>query len=80
MDINNIHSTIIENLKVSNNLEVINGLENAMAGASTGSEGLGLTGKYLYDLKKNNPVVYRLIKEEIKEYLTYCKQNGLFIK
>ena len=80
MDINSIYSTIIEKLKASNNLEVIDGLENAMASASTDSEGLGLTGKYLYDLKRNNPVVYRLIKEKIKEYLTYCRQNGLIIK
>lgn len=80
MDINIVYNRMIEKLRASNNFDVLEELENSDAGAATGSEGLALTGKYLFDLKYHNPSVYELIKEQIKEYLTYCEQNGLIIK
>lgn len=80
MDINIVYNKMIEKLRASNNLDVITELENSAAGAATGGEGLALTGKYLFDLKHNNPSVFKLIKEQITEYLDYCKQNGLIIK
>ena len=80
MDINIVYNKIIEKLRASNNLDVIAELENSDAGAATGSEALMATGFYLSSLKRNNPSAYELIKEQIKEYLNYCKQNGLIIK
>jgi len=80
MDINIVYNEMIEKLKASNSLDVISALENSAAGAATGSEALMSTGFYLSSLKQNNHLVYELIKEQIKEYLKYCKQNGLIIK
>lgn len=79
MDINIVFNKMIEKLRASNNLGVTAELENSVAGAATGGEGLALTGKCLFDLKYNNPSAYELIKNQIKEYLNYCKQNGLII-
>jgi hypothetical protein len=80
MDINIVYNKIIKKLEDSNNLDIISNLEAASAGAATGSEGLVLTGGYLFDLKYNNPGVYELLKEQIVEYLKYCKQHGIIIK
>ncbi len=80
MDINIAYNKMIEKLRASNSLDVITKLENSDAGAATGSEALMATGFYLVSLKHNNPSAYELIKEQIKEYLNYCNQNGLVIK
>jgi hypothetical protein len=80
MDINIVYNKMMEKLRASNNLDVIAELENSDAGAATGSEALMATGFYLSSLKHSNPFVYELIKEQIMEYLNYCKQNGLIIK
>ena len=80
MDINIVYNKMIEKLKAYNNLDVIADLENSDAGAVTGSEALMATGYYLSSLKRNNPLVYELIKEQIMEYLEYCKKNGIIIK
>jgi hypothetical protein len=80
MDINIIYDKMIEKLKESKKLDVIAELENSDAGAATGSEALMATGFYLSSLKNDNPLVYELIKEQILEYLKYCKQHGLIIK
>jgi len=79
MDINVVYNKMIEKLKVSNNQDVIIEIKNSAIGAATGSEALMLTGFYLLRLKQNNPLVYQLIKEEIKKYLKYCNENGLII-
>ena len=71
---------MVEKLKASNYLDVIEELENSSAGAATGSEGLMDSGFFLYNLKHNKPLVYDLIKDQIKDYLKYCKLNGLIIK
>ncbi len=80
MDINAVYDKIVDKLKASNNLDVLVEIENSDAGAATGSEALMATGFYLASLKNNNPVAYELIKEQISEYLKYCKENGLIIK
>ncbi len=80
MDINVVYNKMIDKLRASNNLEVLTELENSVAGAATGSEALMATGFYLEGLKNKKPLVYELLKEQIKEYLNYCKQNGLIIK
>ncbi len=80
MDINIVYNKMIEKLRGSNNLDVITDLENSAIGAATGSEALMLTGGFLTSLKHNNHFAYDLIKEQIDEYLRYCKQNGLVIK
>jgi hypothetical protein len=75
-----VYNKMIEKLKMSNRLDVIEELENSAVGAATGGEGLALTGKYLLNLKCNNPLVYELIKDPILEYLNYCKENGFIIE
>jgi hypothetical protein len=80
MDINLVYNKIIEKLKASDNLNVVAELENFIASAATGSEALMASAFYLSSLKHNNSSVYELIEEQIKEYLKYCKQNGLIIK
>lgn len=80
MDINKVYNEIVDKLKASNNLDVLKELESSDAGAATGSEALMATGFYLSNLKHNNSLIYELIKEQIKEYLKYCKENGLIIK
>ena len=80
MDINLVYSKIIEKLEASNNQNVIAELENSSAGAATGSEALMSSASYLSNLQHDNPLVYELIKELIKDYLKYCKENGLIIK
>ena len=80
MNINTVYNKIIDKFRASNNLDVLVELENSDAGAATGSEALMATGFYLVSLKNKNPVVYELIKEQIREYLKYCKDYGLIIK
>jgi hypothetical protein len=80
MDINSVYNKIIEKLRETNNLDIVEGLERSSMGASTGSEALVLTGNYLSNLKQNNPAIFQLIKEQIMDYFEYCKQNGLVIR
>ncbi|MDR3711323.1 MAG: hypothetical protein P4L51_00785 [Puia sp.] len=79
MDINIVYDEMVEKLKASNNQNVLEELEKSDAGASTGSEALSMTGFYLSSLKRNNPSIYELLKEQIKEYLKYCQKNGIII-
>jgi hypothetical protein len=79
MDINIVYDEMVEKLKASNNLNVLKELENSDVGAATGSEALSMTGFYLSSLKNNNPSIYELLKEQIIEYLKYCKRNGIII-
>jgi hypothetical protein len=55
MDINIIYNKLIEKLKSSNNLNIIEDLERISASAVTGGEGLTFTGRYLLGLKENAP-------------------------
>ncbi len=80
MDINIVYNKIVEKLKTSNNAEVFTGLESSLAGAATGSEALTASASYLLSLKYKNPEAYIMIKDLIKDYLEYCKDNGLIIK
>lgn len=79
MNITALYATIIERLNESGNKDIVEHLDNLVGSAVTGSEGLGLTGKYLFDLRKNNPLVYEGLKPLITEYLKYCNQNGIII-
>jgi hypothetical protein len=79
MDVNIIYNKIVEKLEHSDSKEIITGLENCMASATTGSEALMLSASYLHDLKNNNPKIYTLIKNDVKDYLKYCKLKGLII-
>ena len=80
MDIDVIYERILEKLVILDELEIIDKLELSSAGAATGSEALMLTGSFLSNLKHNNSYLYTQLKEEIWEYLDYCKKNGLIIK
>ena len=80
MDINLVYNNIIEKLEASNNQDVIEELQSSLASAATGSEALMSSASYLLNLKHNNPLVYELIKELIKDYQKYCKENGLIVK
>lgn len=80
MDINLVYNKIIEKLEASDNQNIIAELEKSSAVATTGSEVLMSSASYLLNLKYNNPSVYELIKEQINDYLIYCKENGLIIK
>lgn len=80
MDINIVYNRIVEKLKASNNQNILEELEGSLAGAATGSEALMSSASYLSKLKYNHPSVYELIREQIKDYIDYCKQNGLIIK
>lgn len=80
MDINIVYNKILEKLEASNNQKIVTELENSVTGAATGSEALMSSAFYLSSLKHDNPSVYELIKEQVKEYLKYCKENGLVIK
>jgi hypothetical protein len=78
--IDQIYNPIIQKLNDSGYESIAIDLESSSAGAATGSEGLMLAGKYLFDLRKLNPPAYELIKELVREYLHYCKENGLIIR
>lgn len=80
MDITELYNTIIERLNKSGYTDVVNNLESLLAAAATGSEALSSTGKYLFDLKKNEFMAYKSIKELIVEYIKYCKKNGIIIE
>ena len=80
MDITELYNTIIERLNKSGHQAIATDLDNLTAAAATGGEGLESTGGYLFDLKKNNPLVYESIKELIAEYLKYCRRNGIIIE
>ncbi len=77
---NIVYNKIIEKLEASNNRNVITELKSSIAGAATGSEALMSSAFYLLNLRHSNPYVYKLIKEQIKEYHKYCEENGLTIK
>jgi len=79
MDINIVYNKILDTLTVSENVKVLTDLKNVDAGAVTGTEALMATGFFLSGLKHNNPLVYELLKEQIIDYLKYCKQNGIII-
>jgi hypothetical protein len=78
--IDQIYDPIIQKLHDSGFESIIIDLERVSAGAATSSEALMLMGKYLFDLRKLNSPAYELIKELIREYLNYCKENGLIIR
>ena len=80
MDINIIYNKLIEKLKSSNNLNIIEDLERISAGAVTGGEGLTFTGRYLLDLKENAPSVFLLLEDDIIDYKKYCKRYGITFK
>jgi hypothetical protein len=80
MDITELYNTIIERLNKAGNKGMAEDLDNLLAAAATGGEGLSSTGKYLYDLKTDAPSVYKSIEELIVEYLKYCRKNGIIIE
>jgi hypothetical protein len=80
MDITVTYNSIIEKLNKAGYEIIAADLNTLIAAGATGSEILFSTGKYLLDLKKNNPLAYETIDEFVVEYLKYCKQNGIIIK
>jgi len=79
MNITELYNTIIERLNKSGHETIATDLENLLAAAATGGEGLSSTGRYLFDLKRNNQIAYKTIEDLIADYLKYCKQNGIII-
>jgi hypothetical protein len=80
ININLIYDSIISKLKSSNYLDVIGSFEDSSAGAATGSEALMEQGSFLLSLRHSNPSAYKLIEDEVIEYVNYCKQHGLIIR
>lgn len=80
MDINIIYNEILSKLTEHGHPEKVTDLQNLLASASTGSEALGTTGKYLKDLKGINTPVYNSIHTLVEEYLDYCAKNGIIIE
>lgn len=80
IDINSIYNLIVEKLRNSNHSEVILELEKSNAGAATGSEALLMQASYLLSLKKLQPLIFKIIEDEIKNYIKFCEKNGLFPK
>ena len=80
MNITEVYNGIIERLNKSGHSDVAKDLEDLLASAATGSEALGLTGKYLSDLKENKFLIYKSIKDLVIEYIKYCKKNGVIIE
>jgi hypothetical protein len=80
MDINVVYNTMLEKLRTSNRPDLVTGLEESAAGAATGSEALIDTALYLANLKSTCTSVYELLREEIKQYNEYCRQNGIQIR
>ncbi len=79
-DINIIYNEIVEKLETSNNKEILAAFQNAAAGAVTGSEALIDQGSYLAGLKTTNPAIYKLLEQQINDYVKYCRHNGLLIR
>lgn len=79
MNITEIYNQIIEKLDKFGYNYISGDLNKLLRAAATGGEGLESSGSYLFDLKKNNPAAYEIIKDLIEEYLEYCKQNGIII-
>lgn len=77
MNIDSIYNKIIDNLEKAGLTDNVKNLEDLLAKASTGSEALSLTGKYLFDLLKTKSVTHNSIKPLILEYLKYCEINGI---
>jgi hypothetical protein len=80
MDVDIIYNTIKERLNQSSFFEIVRDLDKLLAAGATGGEILSSTGRYLFNLKKNEPFAYKIINEEIAEYLKYCEQSGIIIK
>jgi hypothetical protein len=58
---------------------VVTDLRDQIASGSTGGEIMGLVGKYLKNLKKNNSEAYSILENEIVEYLSECKRYGIVV-
>lgn len=80
MDINIIYSNMINTLNENGYKEIVSDLEMISKIGVTSSEILSLTGKLLFDLKKNNIQAYNLIENDISSYIEYCKNYGIIIR
>jgi hypothetical protein len=78
-DINLVYNEIVEKLKASNNYSVVGDLEHMISSAATGGEALSSSAFYLKHLIEKDPGAYQLIREQVNQYLDYCKKNGLII-
>jgi hypothetical protein len=80
MNITEVYNGIVERLNKSGHSEVVKDLDDLLGSATTGSEALGLAGKYLSDLKESKSLIYKSIKDLVIEYIKYCKKNGIIIE
>lgn len=58
---------------------VIEELKEIISIGSTGGEIISMVGKYLKDLKQNNPLVYEIMEKDIVDYLSECRRQGIYI-
>jgi len=58
---------------------IIRDIKKSISAGSTGGEIISMVGKYLKDLKINNPQAYTLLEKDIQLYLRECKRQGLDI-
>jgi hypothetical protein len=80
IDFNIIYTKIVEALKANNYTKEIVGIESSSAGVVTGGEALMNQAGYLVSLKHSNPSAFRLVQDEVREFLKYCRQQGLIIE
>ena len=80
MDITTLYNSINKKLRESNHYKIADEIEELVSMGATGSEILFSTGGYLGLLKRNNPTVYNIIKEEADNYIFYCIEQGIIIK
>lgn len=79
MSVNEIINKIKEKAKANDQSEVIDEIDSLIKSGSTGSEITAMIGKYLYDIQYTNPNLYKILENEICNYLEYCYKNGLLI-
>jgi hypothetical protein len=59
---------------------IINEIKARISAGSTGGEIIGMVGKYLKDMEKENPIAYSYLSGDIKPYINECRKIGIIIR
>ena len=63
----------------SERFELISELENVPNGSATGTEGRGLVGLFLLNLRNNNVDAFTEVNDLIEMYVETCAKSGLIL-
>jgi hypothetical protein len=77
MSFKDILDKIDERWIASERYELIQQFKEAPQGAATGTEGTGIIGSFLIDLKENNKEAYDEIEDLLDEFVILMKEHGL---